>query len=203
MSEPQKTSESRKIPFGNWSSLDIVTMVVIAAIFGVFGVYGQFFWNAVYAIGGFWLSNIFSGIFHTPGLLSANMVRKGAGVAFVGQVLFGVAEVLMGTPIGYNVLILSVLEGIGFEIGLAVWRYRRYDWASIALGAALSAPLSTIWVYIWQSLWAQPLWTWLIPEGLKFLYILPVVLTLVIGVPEAMKRVGITLPYQRSYKVVR
>lgn len=187
---------SDKLGFERWTSLELVVMVVIASVFGVLMTYGQFLFDLVYAVGGFWAANLLAGVFHTPGLMAAYMIRK-KYTAFTTQMLNSVATVLLGSPTGLHDFMFGFLEGIGFEVGLAIWKYKRYDILSIGVAGALSAPLSSIWVYVWLSLWAQPFWSWFPAEALKFLYIQPYVLTMAVGIPKALEKAEVVLPYQR------
>jgi ABC-type thiamin/hydroxymethylpyrimidine transport system permease subunit len=188
---------AQKLGFEKWSSLEIVVVVVVAAVFGVVMTYGQFLFDLAYAAGGFWAANLLAGVFHTPGLMAAYMVRK-KYTAFTTQMLNSVATVLLGSPTGLNDFMFGFLEGVGFEAGLAIWRYKRYDWLSIGVAAALSAPLSSLWVYVWLSLWTQPFWSWFPAEALKFLYIQPYVLLIGVGLPKSLEKAGVILPYQRG-----
>ena len=53
-------------------------------------------------------------------------------------------------------MIAGFLQGLGIELALALWRYRRFGWAVVALGGVLSAVLEA--AYEWHAYFSY--WDW-------------------------------------------
>ena len=61
----------------------------------------------------------------------AAFIMQKPGVAFVTEVLAAFLELLMGNfPL---VITTGLVQGVGLELGFAVFRYRRYDMASMCI----------------------------------------------------------------------
>jgi energy-coupling factor transport system substrate-specific component len=176
--------------FPRYSTLEIVIMIVTGAAFGVIGLGLNVL--ALFLIGtlGLWVAYLLAGPFASCGLVAARIIRK-PGVAFVTHMLFGVASVLLGDPFGLWNLVYSFTQGVAFEVGLAAFRYQRWDWIPIMLGAALTVPFEFVPVYFSFGWSQQPLWSWLGPELLKPIYIQPWVLLLAVAVPDLLERRGV------------
>jgi energy-coupling factor transport system substrate-specific component len=140
-------AEERESFFKGFTTGEIVIIAVIGVIFGIGGTgwvfVGRGFMTALGAPGWMGFAAIL-GWFYLAGVLSGYIVRK-PGAATLGEVISGVAQVLSGNPNGVIVLLTTFLQGLGADIGFAIFRYNKWNALSVALAGALSAPLG-VWV---------------------------------------------------------
>lgn len=135
---------------GAWRSIDLLTAAVIGVAFGV--VYWG--WSAVYGaiplpalhpavgiLGGPWL---------IAGVVGGLVVRR-PGAALFAELLAAAVEALIGNQWGWPTLISGSLQGLGVEIVLAAFLYRRFGWVVAALAGAAAASLETF--YEWGAYW--------------------------------------------------
>lgn len=124
----------------NWRTVDIVVTAAIAVAFGV--VYWA--WGLVYsAVGPAFAAfppaqNIIDGVWLMAGVLAALVVRK-PGAAFFAELVAASIEALLGGQWGLDTLASGAIQGIGAELGFAIFRYQVWDLTSTILAAALSA----------------------------------------------------------------
>lgn len=178
---------TRRLRFPRYSTLEIVIMVVVGAVFGVIALGLNAGILFLISTLGLWAAYILAGPFHACGLVAARIIQK-PGVAFTTHMLFGVTSVLVGDPFGLWNLALSFAQGLAFEVAFACFRYKRWDWLPITLGAALTIPFEFIPLYFALGWSQQPLWSWLGPELLKPIYIQPWILLLAVAVPNMLER---------------
>jgi energy-coupling factor transport system substrate-specific component len=120
-----------------YTTRDILTIAVLAAVGGVVGalvvgIWAKFIEGAIGPFGAA-LNNPFH-IFWP--VLAALIVRK-PGVALVGSMLYGVVEMLAGGLDGSIILVFVLFQGIGAELGMLIFRYRR-NLASAMVATALA-----------------------------------------------------------------
>lgn len=139
--------------FATWRTIDIASAAMIGVVFGV--VYWG--WAAAYTALSTPLTNALGpsiGILGGPWLLAgvvAGLVVRRPGAALFAELLASVVEALLGNEWGWSTLISGSLQGIGVEIILAVFLFRRFGWPIAALGGALAAALETS--YEWNAYW--------------------------------------------------
>lgn len=174
-----------------FSTLEIVIMVVIATIFGLVGLgLNSLFFLLSSIMGPAWSSAILAGPFFSCGLMAARIIRK-PGVAFSTQVLNSVAAILFGDPFGVTNLAFGFVQGVAFETGFAIFRYRKWNWSVILLAAFLATIFDIGPMYLFGGFASMPLWSWLGPIMLRPLFVLPIVYVLAIGVPDILQKAGI------------
>jgi energy-coupling factor transport system permease protein len=137
-----------------WRTIDLVTAALIGVTFGV----AYWGWSAAYVplstqgklagpavglLGGPWL---------IAGVVGALVVRR-AGAALFAELLAAGVEALIGNEWGWTTLVSGTLQGLGVEIVIAVFLYRRFTWWVAMLGGALAAFLES--VYEWHQYYAQ------------------------------------------------
>lgn len=133
----------------NWQLKDIIMIGIVSIIFGII------YLGAVNL-------GIFLGIFLTPFGLSlfaneiifgiwfmaasfAGYVLQKPGVSTVTEMIAALLEVFMGSIYGPMVFISGFLQGIGYDIGFGVFRFRRFSWLSLSIGAITATITSFIW----------------------------------------------------------
>lgn len=132
----QKQSGSRLLPKRGLKLSDILVTVLVSLVLGV--VYH--FWSSVY--------NLFSPLFPQADELVYGMwfiaptlvfllIRK-PGVALLAEVAAAHVEILFGSEWGIQLVLYSVIQGLGAELVFALFRYRKYS-ASVAALAGIAA----------------------------------------------------------------
>jgi energy-coupling factor transport system substrate-specific component len=147
-----------------FTTKDIVTIVVISVVFGIVGAGWGYIWNLAFAvptIGGIFSAALTFVWFIAP-LVSFYLIRK-PGVALVTQLLTGVIAILAGHPSGVVVYGWYILEGIGAELGFAIFRYKRVDMPAMMLAGFLQAinyGWGLVYFQIYQFGFAAWFWPW-------------------------------------------
>ncbi|MGI8700387.1 MAG: ECF transporter S component [Nocardioidaceae bacterium] len=138
---------------GAWRTIDITTAAMIGVVLGV----AYWGWSSAYntlvtplssflgpsqgLLGGPWL---------LAGLLAGLVVRR-PGAALLAEVLAAAVEATLVTEWGWATVISGVLQGLGVELVLAVFLYRRFGLAVAALAGAAAAFAE--WCYEWNAYW--------------------------------------------------
>jgi energy-coupling factor transport system substrate-specific component len=137
-----------------WRTIDLVTAALIGVTFGVaywgwstaytslYTPFSNVLGSAVGLLGGPWL---------IAGVVGGLVVRR-PGAALFAELLAAAVEALVGNEWGWTTLVSGLLQGLGVEIALAVFLYRRFNWPVAALGGALAAFLE--FLYEWKQYWA-------------------------------------------------
>ncbi len=130
--------------------VDIVTVAMLGVAVGV-AFWG---WDQLYAV----LSaatNVFppsSGLLAGPwllgGIVGGLVVRK-PGAALLCELIAANVEYILGNQWGGGVLVSGILQGLGVEIVLAVFLYKRFGIVVVALAGALAGSLES--VYEWYA----------------------------------------------------
>jgi len=124
-----------------WRVVDIVVAAIVAVASGVI----FWAWDFIYAVPTGLFENLtpgLGGLFHFMWLFAGPLVgiiiRK-PGAAFFGETVAAVIEALLGNPFGVaHALLIGMAQGLGAEIGFAVFRYRKWNIASTILAGALT-----------------------------------------------------------------
>lgn len=136
----------------NWKLKDIIMVGIISVIFGVIYLgavhFGVLLGAALTPFGLSVLANeIIFGIWFMASIVAAYIIQK-PGVAIVSEMLAALIEVFLGNFYGPIIFVSGFLQGLGAELGFAVFRYKRFDRVSIYLGAIGACILSFIWGFI-------------------------------------------------------
>ncbi len=139
----------------SWRTVDLLTATMIGVAVGVA------FWGWDLAYAGLSQAAVFaylplSGLLAGPWLLGGvvgGLVVRKPGAAVLAELVAANVEYLLGNQWGSGVLVSGFLQGLGVEIVLAVFLYRRFGVLVAALGAALAATLES--VYEWYVYFAD------------------------------------------------
>lgn len=138
-----------------WKLKDVVLMAVLGIVFaavylGVF-YFGLGLQTALTPFGlapfGF---EVIYGIWFMAATIAAFIIRK-PGAAFITEVLAGLIELLMGNAGGAIVLLTAAIQGLGCEVGFALFRYRRFDLLSMSIAGICAA----IFIFIFELYYLQ------------------------------------------------
>jgi energy-coupling factor transport system substrate-specific component len=142
-----------------WTTREIVVAAVLAVAVGVIfwawdSLYTSVFqlipFPFVYAINGLWMIG---------GLLIPYIIRR-PGAAFFGELVAAFISMLIGNQWGAWVIASGVVQGAGAEIGFACFRYKKFNWLSLYVAAALAQAFSIVldtfvYSYYNQYSWAK------------------------------------------------
>ncbi len=131
-----------------YRTIDLVTAAMLGVAFGVA------YWGWAFAYNG--ISVAFAAYQPATGLLSgpwllagvvAGLVVRKPGAALLAELLAANVEYLIGNQWGASTMIAGLLQGVGVEIVLALFLYRRFGLVAAGLGGAVAATLES--VYEW------------------------------------------------------
>jgi energy-coupling factor transport system substrate-specific component len=128
-------------PAARWRSIDLMTTATIGVVLGV----AYWGWSSAYTA----LSSPLSGVLGSSigllggpwlvaGVVGGLVVRK-PGAALFAELIAAAVEALVGNEWGWATLISGGLQGLGVEVALAVFVFRRFGWPVAMLGGALAA----------------------------------------------------------------
>lgn len=148
MTAPAVASRPTLGELARWRTVDLVTAAMLGVAFGV-AFWG---WDAAYNV----LSPLFKAVPAAAGLLGGpwliagvvgGLVVRRPGAALLTELVAANVEYLLGNQWGTTVLVSGLLQGLGVEIALAIFLFRRFGPAVAALGGALAALLETGYEY--------------------------------------------------------
>lgn len=136
----------------NWQLKDVIMVAILGVVFAA--VYMAVFHVGLaiqailtpFGLGDLAFEFVY-GIWFMAATLAAYIIRKPT-VAFTAEVLASVMELFMGNAGGIRVVITGVVQGLGSEAGLALFRYKRYDLASLCVSGMTTAVLIFMWEFV-------------------------------------------------------
>jgi len=147
-------------PAVRWRSVDLLTAAVLGVAFGVVFWGWDVLYNvlrpafAAFAPAG----GVVSGVWLLPAVVAALVVRR-PGAALLAELVAATVETLLGSSFGPLVLVSGALQGLGVEIAVALFAWKRFGPWVAALGGVLAAVLECVafewWVYYpeWAMTW--------------------------------------------------
>lgn len=147
-------------PVSHWRSVDLLTAAVLGVAFGVV-FWG---WDLVYNV----IKPAFvafapaagavSGVWLLPAVVAALVVRR-PGAALLAELVAATVETLLGSSFGALVLVSGALQGLGVEIAVALFAWKRFGPWVAALGGVLAATLECV-AYEWWYYYPEWAMTW-------------------------------------------
>ncbi|ALO65455.1 hypothetical protein AS189_01765 [Arthrobacter alpinus] len=151
-----QTAQARK---STWRVVDIVVVSVLGVALGVI----FWLWSAGYGLTSAItvafppLGALYGGGWLIAGVLGGLVIRK-PGAALYCELIAAMVEGLLGTHFGFTVLLSGLVQGLGAELGFALFRYRKFN-LTVALmsgalaGLALGINDSLVWNIEWATQW--------------------------------------------------
>lgn len=142
-----------------WRVVDIVVVSVLGVALGVI----FWLWSAGYGlISAFTVAfppvgALYGGGWLIAGVLGGLVIRK-PGAALYCELIAASVEGLLGTHFGFTVLLSGLIQGLGAELGFALFRYRKFNLpvallAGALAGLALGINDSLVWNIAWAMEW--------------------------------------------------
>lgn len=144
----------------NWRVVDIVVVSVLGVALGVI----FWLWSAGYGLTSAItvafppLGGLYGGGWLIAGVLGGLVIRK-PGAALYCELIAAMVEGLLGTHFGFTVLLSGLVQGLGAELGFALFRYRKFNLpvalisgalAGLALGINDSIVYNIEWAMQWK-----------------------------------------------------
>lgn len=156
MTEENQSSAVRKLNV-KWRVVDIVVAAIVAVASGVI----FWAWDFIYAVPTALFDSLtpgLGGLFHFmwlfAGPLVAIIIRK-PGAAFFGETIAAVIETLLGNPFGVaHALLIGMAQGLGAEIGFAVFAYRKWNLLTVTLAGALTGLSNGLYEWVVTAGWS-------------------------------------------------
>lgn len=132
--------DRRRGAFGSWRTSDILITAVIGVVFGVVFWAWNNLWNAAQpAFVGFPPAQGFMyGVWLIPAVLAPLVTRK-AGAGLLAEIIAALVSIIFGASwAGGMILLYGVVEGLGGELGYALFRYRKFNALTAMLSGAFA-----------------------------------------------------------------
>lgn len=165
--EPQRAERTRPAaipathPLMGWRGVDLITAAMLAVAFGVmFWGFDTFVYPVVStATAGFPpAGELVLGVWLLPAVVGALVIRR-PGAALFTELVAANIELLLGNRWGAAVLLSAVLQGLGVELAVALFRHRRFGVVVAVLGGVLAAVFEIVF-YEWYSYVAEYSTAW-------------------------------------------
>ena len=126
-----------------WKLRDVIMMGILGVVFAA--VYLAVFYGglsistvlAPFGLSAFGFELIY-GVWFMAATLAAYIIRK-PGVALVAELLAASIELLMGNSGGLTVVLTGLIQGLGCELGFALFRYKKWNLLSMSVSGMLGA----------------------------------------------------------------
>lgn len=138
---------------GSWRTIDITAAAMIGVVFGV----AYWGWSSAYNTLVTPLTSLLGasqGVLGGPWLIAgvvAGLVVRRPGAALFAEMLAAIVEATLVTEWGWATVISGTLQGLGVELVLALFLYRRFGVPVAALAGAAAAFAE--WCYEWNAYW--------------------------------------------------
>ena len=142
-------------PLRRWRTIDLLTCAFVGVAFGV----AYWAWDLVYGVPSDALTLIFPplvGLAGGPWLMAGvvgGLVVRRPGAAVFAELVAATVEALIGNKWGAATVISGLLQGLGAEIGFAIFAYASYRLGTAIVAGALAAPLEAL--YEWYAYWTD------------------------------------------------
>lgn len=146
-------------PLGRFRTIDLVSAAMIGVAFGVV----FWAWDLIYAAPSTAMGTVFAplaGLWYSPWLLAgviAGLLVRRPGAALIAELVGASVEALIGSQWGWTTLISGGLQGLGVEVALALFVWKRFGPGVAMLAGFLSAAFEVAG-YEWHAYYAD--WDW-------------------------------------------
>lgn len=147
----------------SWRGIDLVLGAVLAVALGVaFWGWDSTLYHVVEAaaVGYAPIGSLALGVWVLPAVAGALLIRR-PGAALYVELIAASVETLLGSKWGWLVMLSGLLQALGVELAMWLWRWRRFDMVAAVLGGVLGAVLEIClyewWQYVPQLAWIHKL----------------------------------------------
>jgi energy-coupling factor transport system substrate-specific component len=153
MAEPARRTVLATRPLMGWRGVDLITGAMLAVAFGVmFWGFDTFIYPILNtATAGFPpAGELMLGVWLLPAVVGALVIRR-PGAALFTELVAANIELLLGNRWAAGVLVSGLLQGLGVELAMALFRHRRFGLGVAVLGGVLAAVFEIVF-YEWYSM---------------------------------------------------
>lgn len=146
-------------PLMAWRGIDLIVGAVLAVALGVaFWGWDTFLYPFVDTAAKAYvpIGSLVLGVWLLPAVAGALLIRR-PGAALYVELIAATVEALLGNKWGLMVMLSGLLQGLGVELAMMLWRSRRFDTTAAVLGGMLAAVLE-IGLYEWWSYVPELAW---------------------------------------------
>ena len=143
-------------PLMRWRGVDLITAAMLAVAFGVvFWGFNTLIYPLLHAAtSGFPpAGELMLGVWLAPAVVAGLVIRR-PGAALFTELVAAYISLLPGNEWGAAALLSGVLQGLGVELVLALFRHRRYGVLVAILGGVVAAVFEIVF-YEWHSYVAE------------------------------------------------
>ena len=189
-------------PLRRWRTIDLLTCAFLGAAFGV----AYWAWNLVYKApsevvsAGFPpLGALFTWPWLVAGIVGMLVIRR-PGAALFTEVIASLVSMLVGTQWGATTLVSGIVQGLGVELGFALFGYLSFRWMPLFVGGFLGGAFEA--VYEWYSFWQA----WGFGYRIAYLFLLGGCVAifgslLAVGLTRALASAGALNPFPPGQEV--
>lgn len=172
-----------------YRTVDLVMIVMIGVAFGVAFVGYAHLYTLIEPLTTAFppIIGILTGFWCIPAALAMLIVRK-PGAALGAEMIAALFEPLLGSKFSWGAVVSGFLQGIGFEIALAM-----VSWGAITLPALVAGALmSTTFEWVYEVFAYYPEWTLLAKIFLLIMFSVSSIIFLVVLAPALVKALAAT-----------
>lgn len=122
--------------------MEIVVIAVIAVVMGIISLGIDAIYMPLATALGPYGSAVIYGIYFVSSIIPMYIVRK-PGASLLGSLFTGIMNILLGSPYGIHIVVAQLCQGLGIELGCAMFKYKRFDFVPLAIGAVIGMLLKT------------------------------------------------------------
>jgi len=144
-----------------WRGVDLVTAAMLAVAFGVmFWGFDTFIYPILITVSAGFppAGELMLGVWLVPAVVGALIIRR-PGAALFTELVAANIELFLGNKWGAAVLLSGLLQGLGVELALALFRHRRFGVVVAVLGGVFAATFEIVF-YEWYSYVAEYSTAW-------------------------------------------
>jgi len=148
-------------PLMAWRGVDLITAAMLAVAFGVmFWGFDTFIYPILITVSAGFppAGELMLGVWLVPAVVGALIIRR-PGAALFTELVAANIELFLGNKWGAAVLLSGLLQGLGVELALALFRHRRFGVIVAVLGGVLAATFEIVF-YEWYSYVAEYSTAW-------------------------------------------
>ena len=128
----------------NWKLKDVLLIAISAVLFGVVYLGCTYIGGVLYGmLTPFGMASLgyepFYGIYFMAGAFGIYVMRK-PGTGLIAELLAAVLECLYGNYFGPIIILSGLVQGLGFELIIALKRYKKFDRMTMIEGCHLLGP---------------------------------------------------------------
>lgn len=116
---------------------EIIVIAMLSALIGVVFTGLDSLYGPLQALAGPVGGDFIYGLYLVSALLGMYVVRK-PGAGLMGSLFTGLVNLMMGSPYGIHIIVAALLQGAGVEIGMSLFKYKKFNFMSMGIAAVIA-----------------------------------------------------------------